>query len=112
MSRVTCYMRRTERAPRPAGNTTRVSWFSPGGSKLEKHLQHAIDLGGLIDVHVGREFEDGLILARAVGLEELFDHGDGAAVMLDHESEKEPVEVRTARGVQLAHLLGREHARH
>ncbi len=49
-----------------------------------EHLLHSCNLRRLIDVDVGRELEDELVLAGAVRVEQLRDHRDGALVVLDH----------------------------
>src|SRR5476651_1515447 len=65
-----------------------------------EHALHASDLGGLIDVDVGGELEHGFVLRRAIALEERLDHGHGAAMVLDHEGEKELVELCASGGVE------------
>src|SRR6478672_4097246 len=75
-----------------------------GRGHRREHLLHAGDLGRLIDVHVGRELEHRLVLPGALGAEQLLHHRDGAAMMLDHVSEEEPVELRAACGVELGEL--------
>src|SRR5215471_5266280 len=76
-----------------------------------QHALHAIDLGRLVGVHVGREPEDHLLFPRSRA-EQLIDHRDGAAVVLDHELQEEPVEVGPPRLVQLRQLLRGQHPRH
>src|SRR6185312_13967325 len=73
------------------------SWSSEATSgrwrKRVEHFLHAVDLGGLIDLHVVRELEHDLVLRGAVGSEQLLDHRDRAVVVLHHEAQKEPVEL-------------------
>jgi len=73
---------------------------------------HPIDLGDLIDVDVGRELEDGVVLRGSLRAEQLFHHRDRAFVMLNHEREKKPVELDASRAVELRQLLGGQHSRH
>src|SRR6185437_14369454 len=65
-----------------------------------EHALHAGDFGRLIDVDVGGQLERQLVLRRAVRVEEILHHRDRAGVVLDHELEKEPVEVRAVRRVE------------
>src|SRR6185437_12928519 len=91
------------------------SGVSGGGivqDQRSEHALHASDFGRLIHVDVGRQLERQLVLCRAVRVEQILHHGDRAGVVLDHELEKEPVEVRPARRVELRHLCVGEHARH
>ena len=44
--------------------------------------------------------------------EELAHHHQRAFVVLDHELEEQPIELRARRGREAAHFLRRQHARH
>src|SRR6185436_17828310 len=59
------------------------------GQECDEHFFHPGDLGGLIDVDIRGELEHQLVHPGAVGTEQLLHHGHGAAVMLDHEGEKQ-----------------------
>ena len=73
---------------------------------------HPGDLGGLIDVDVVGELEDGLVLRGAGRAEQLLHHGHGAPVVLDHVGQEEPVELRAPWPLQLLHLRLGQHAGH
>src|SRR5258708_30910277 len=66
-----------------------------------EHAAHAVDLGGLVGVHVGSESEDRAVFRGAGGGEQLGDHRERAAVVLNHEREEEAVELLAPRGGQL-----------
>ena len=88
----------TERGAMHANRRWRVRWSRRSDDperERGEHLLHARDLGGLIDVDVGGELEDGLVLRRRRrSPNSSFTIDDGAAVVLDHEGEEEPVELR------------------
>src|SRR5207244_10820965 len=88
-----------------------VSLTGPLEEQRGEHLLHASDFGGLIGIHVGGEPEDLLLLSRAL-TEELVHHGDRAFVMLDHECQEQPVELRPPRAVELRQLLRSQHPGH
>src|SRR5688500_14828599 len=88
------------------------SFAGPNGPSLtddevRQHPLHPGDLRPLVDLYVRCEPEHRLVLARTLGAEQGVDHADGAAMMLDHEGQEEPVELRTPRRVELHHLLVR-----
>src|SRR2546427_380746 len=53
-----------------------------------EHAAHTVDLGGLVGVHVGGEPEDRAVFRGAGGGEQLGDHRERAAGVLNHEREK------------------------
>src|SRR2546423_15290917 len=75
----------------------------------DQQLLHPRDLGGLVDVDVGGELEDGVVNSGAVGVEQLLHHAHSALVVLDHVFEKQSIEVRAASGIELLHLRVGEH---
>src|SRR5438094_291864 len=75
-----------------------------------EHFVHALDLDGLIGVHVGGKLEDQVVLSGAGCAEELLDHGERTLMVLDHVLEEEPVELDTAGVIELAQLFGGQHA--
>ena len=52
------------------------------------------------------------VLGRARLVEQVLDHGDGAAVVRDHQLEEQPVERHLGGGFEPVHLLVGQHARH
>ena len=64
------------------------------------------NLGDLIHLDVGCELEHLFVLRGAVLGKQLVHHGNGAAMMLNHERQKQPIEIRTLRRVQLSDLIG------
>src|SRR5712692_9489618 len=90
----------------------RMNSFLFGTAAVLQHLVHPIDLDRLIGVDVGREFENHLVLRRAVRLEERVDHVDRALMMLDHSGQEQSVELRATRAVERGHLLVGQHPRH
>ncbi|HEX4683241.1 MAG TPA: hypothetical protein VH277_11045, partial [Gemmatimonadaceae bacterium] len=70
------------------------------GRSVSQHLLHAIDLDGLIRLHVVGELENRFVLRGAVRLEQHVDHVDRAAVVLDHAEQEEAVELRPARAIE------------
>ncbi len=68
-----------------------LPWWSLGmgrGRECGKHSFHTGYFGRLIDVDVRGKLENRFVLARAVGAEQLLDHGRGATMVLDHEGEE------------------------
>ena len=82
------------------------------GRQPRHHRVHAVDLGRLVGDDVRREPEEHRVLRRAGLAQQVLDHGDGAAVVLDHQLEEEPVERRALRLGEARHLVGRQHAGH
>ena len=80
--------------------------------QLREHGVHPIDLHALVGLYVGREREELRVLCRAALIEKVLDHRQGAAVVLDHELEEEPVERYPFGRGELVHLFRGEHARH
>src|SRR5262249_56746547 len=54
-----------------------------------EHFGHPLDLNGLIGVDVGRESKHGLVLRRAVRLEQHVHHVDRSLVVLDHAAQEQ-----------------------
>ena len=82
------------------------------GRQLREHRVHAVDLRRLVGRDVGSECEELRVLRRAALLEKVLHHGQGAAVVLDHQFEKQPVERAPPRRGEPLHLLAGQHARH
>ena len=87
--------------------------LEPGiGRQRGEHAVHAIDLHPLVSRDIGGEREQLGILRRPALPEQTLDHGQGAAVVLDHQLEEQPVELDRLCGGQPIHLFSGQHARH
>ena len=82
------------------------------GRQLREHRVHAVDLRRLVGRDVGGECEELRVLGRAALREKVLHHGQGAAVVLDHQFEEQPVERAPLRRGKPLHLLVGQHARH
>src|SRR5262249_22727588 len=79
------------------GSITRRSLRTGGftGHRGE-HALHPGHFRRLIDIHVGSKLEDDTFLCGAGSIKELMHHGEGAGVVLNHELEKETIELGAA----------------
>ena len=73
---------------------------------LLEHRAHAIDFHPLIGIDIRREREDVAFLSGARRLEQLVDHRDRAAVVLDHALQEQAIELHALGGGERRHLLG------
>src|SRR5207249_12269594 len=93
---------RVDGCPTAAGRgARRASWVGPLEHEGGEDSLHPLDFGDLIGVDVRGQPEDGLFFPPTLRAEELIDHGDGALVVLDHEPQELPVELRPPGGVPL-----------
>src|SRR2546426_8013162 len=61
------------------------STLFPYTTLFRSHPAHAVDLGGLVGVHVGGEPEHRAVLGRARRAQQLTHHGDRAPVVLNQD---------------------------
>src|SRR5687767_10085135 len=108
-SRTRQWTRAWRRVRSTTGGTLQRSWLI----RLRgQHRAHAVDLGRLIGFDVRGEAKNRRVLSRAWTREQLADHCECAFVVLDHEREKEAVELRTGGFLELCELLVAQHAGH
>src|SRR5881394_2397575 len=77
-----------------------------------QHQAHAFYFRILIRVYIRGEAKDVELLASARRGKKLIDHREGTLVVLNHERQEEPIELRPACRVELRHLLRSEHPGH
>src|SRR5262249_45385989 len=77
-----------------------------------QHVLHDPDFGALAAIYVGCEVEQFSVLSRARGVEQIFHHGQSAAVVLNHPCQKQAVEFRAFRLPDRLRLLGGKHPGH
>src|SRR5712691_1546022 len=80
-------------------------------SRLQ-HLLHNPNLGALTAVDIRCEIEQLSVLPGARGVEQVFYHSQGAAVVLNHPCQKQPVEFRALCLPERLHLLWGKHSGH
>ena len=73
---------------------------------------HDPDFSALAAVDIGGEVEEFSVLPRARGVKQLLHHDERAAVVLNHPSQKQPVELFALCFSETVHLLRRKHAGH
>src|SRR5258708_22174800 len=77
-----------------------------------QHLLHDPNLGALPAVDIRCEIEQLSVLPGARSVEQVFYHSQGAAVVLNHPRQKQPVELRALCFLERRHLLRRQHSGH
>src|SRR5262245_66503655 len=70
-----------------------------------QHILHDPDFGALAAVYIGCEVEQFSVLSCACGVEQVFHHGQSAAVVLNHPFQKQIVELLASCFPERLHLL-------